>query len=159
MERRKINLVPHSGANEIQFGMTQAEVRNILGMPFHSEEASVFEFDDIRIDNPAKDNYFENELQILYDTGLKVAYVELYGHEAEHLEVFLGEINLFNTPVRELLKIIQSNYQTDYDHNHREFPDTVLFRSLDLAFRRGYSSENEHADFFQTAGIGRKGYF
>jgi len=155
----KIKIVPHSGTDKIHFGMSQAEVRSVLGMPFHSEEASVFEFDDIKIDNPAKDNYFENELQIHYDANLKVEYIELYGNETEHLEVFLADTNIFNTPVSELIDMVKSEYQTDYDQNHEELSYSFIFKKLDLSFWRQEITDDEGNEFFWTVGIGRKGYY
>jgi hypothetical protein len=160
MVRREIKIVPHLGANEIHFGMTQAEVRNILGTPFHTEEASVFElFDEIKIDNPAKDNYFENELQICYDTNLQVEYIECYGNEANHLKVFLDNTNVFSTSVSELLEIVKSTYQTDYDSTNEELPYTYIFRQLDLSFWRQQITDDKGNEFFWSIGIGGKGYY
>ena len=156
---KKINIVPHLGMDEIHIGMSQFEVRNVLGTPFHIEDASVFEFDDIKIDNPAKDNYFENEFQIHYDTKLQVEYIEFYGNEAKHLDVFLDDVNVFKTPVPELLEIVKSAYQTDYDHTNEELPYSFIFRQLDLSFWRQEIINDEGNEFFWSIGIGKKGYY
>ena len=156
---KKIKIVPHSGVNEIHFGMDRESVRSILGTPFNSEEASVFEFDDIKINNPAKDNYFENELQICYDTNLQVEYIECYGNETEYLEVFLDDTNIFRTSVPELPEIVKSGYQADYDDTNEELPYSYIFRQLDLSFWRQEIANDEGNEFFWSIGIGKKGYY
>ncbi|MEZ4839543.1 hypothetical protein [Flavobacterium sp.] len=156
---KKIEIVLHSGTNEIHFGMDRETVRSILGTPFHTEEASVFEFDDIKIDNPAKDTYFENEFQIHYDANLQVEYLEFHGNEAEHLNVFLDDVNVFKTPVPELIEKVKSAYQTDYDHSNEELPYSFIFKQLDLSFWRQELVDNLGNEFFWTIGIGKKGYY
>lgn len=38
---KKIKTVPHLGTDKIHFGMSQFEVRNVLGTPFQIEEPSI----------------------------------------------------------------------------------------------------------------------
>jgi hypothetical protein len=165
----RFDLIPHVGTNGLTFGMTREAVRNLLGAPFSAQEKSVFNSHGFSIPTPARDGYFENELQVHYDDDHRTNFIELYGRGAKHVSVFLDGLDLFAIPAHALLLEIIKNRSVRFDENDAEIPYCYTFPDIDLAFWRQVSPEvNEETEavpegddgkYFWTVAIGAKGYY
>ena len=140
----KFEIKPHIGTNEISFGMTRNEVHMKLGKPGFSKGKSVFEFNDVVIPEPAKDGYYENELQISYDENECVVFIEFSGKSSEHTNA-------------------------NYDEKDNETPYSCTFKNIDLGLWRSVIPEvdetlidvpeSDDGKYFWTVGIGSIGYY
>lgn len=164
----RFDLKPHIGAGSLKLGMTKEEIRSLLGQPEYSSEKSSIEYGDISIPTPAKDGYFENELQITFDNDGKADYIEFYGKDAEHTEVYLNNIDIFRVPAQKLLKEIVTSTRCEFDNEDDEIPYSYVFRSIDLSVWRQLIPEQDEetevpetdeGKYFWTVGIGIKGYY
>ena len=165
----KFEIKPHIGANEITFGMSRNEVHKELGKPSFSKDKSLIEFGEFKIHEPAKDGYYENELQISYDENEHVEFIEFSGKSAEHTQVFWNGIEIFKTPANQLLKLISANSKANYDKKDNEIPYSYIYKELDLALWRQVAPEvdetlmdvpeSDDGKYFWTVGIGSIGYY
>jgi hypothetical protein len=165
----RFDLTPHTGASAIELGMTRKKIRSILGDPGSSSEKSVFEYGEVKIPVPAKDGYFENELQITFDDGGKADFIEFSGRAAKHTKVYLNGIDVFKIPAPQLLKKITESTNADFDKEEEEIPYSYVFKSIDLAVWRQIVPEideekesvpdSHEGKYFWTIGIGIKGYY
>ena len=165
----KFEIKPHIGTNEISFGMTRNEVHMKLGKPSFSKDKSVFEFNDVVIPEPAKDGYYENELQISYDENECVEFIEFSGKSSEHTKVFWNGIDIFKTPAPQLLKSISALSNANYDEKDNEIPYSYTFNDIDLGLWRSVIPnvdetlmdvpESDEGKYFWTVGIGSIGYY
>src|SRR5687767_12420352 len=110
----RFDLKPHIGAGNLNLRMTREELRSILGQPEYSSEKSVLEYGDFSIPIPAKDGYFENELQITFDDDNKADFIEFYGKDAEHTEVYLNDIDVFKIPAPRLIREISETTNSEF---------------------------------------------
>ena len=62
---------PHVGAGPIKLGLSREEVRRLMGPPFRTYSKAAGE--------PLTDTYFGTDLQVCYDNGDRVEYIELNG--------------------------------------------------------------------------------
>lgn len=164
----RFDLEPHIGAGDLKLGMTRAESRAVLGTPYASSEKDVMVFGDISIPAPAKDSYFENELQVTFDDDHRVNFMEFCGRQAEHIEVYFNGIDVFKTPAQQLIQEISTATQAHYDEEDEEIPYAYVFPSIDLTVWRDDIPEqeeqqitileSEEGKYFWTIGIGVKGY-
>lgn len=165
----RFDLIPHTGASNVNLGMTRAEIRSILGEPEYSSEKSIMEYGEFSMPVPAKDGYFGNELQITFDDDNKANFIEFSGKDAAHTEVYLNEIDIFKTPAPRLIKEITESTKAKVDEEEEEIPYSYVFPSIDLAIWRQVIPEmdEEHEEipdfdegkYFWTIGIGIKGYY
>jgi hypothetical protein len=165
----RFDLTPHTGAGDIKLGMSRNAIRNILGAPESTTEKSVLKFEDIAIPTPAKDGYFENELQITFDDNGVADFIEFYGRGAEHTTVYLNGLDIFHIPAPDLIKAISETTKAAFDKDEEEIPYTYVFPDIDLAVWRQVTpeqDENKHqipesddGKYFWTIGIGVKGYY
>lgn len=167
----RIDIYPRRGINQIEFGMPRSEVQLRLGKPEYTSERSVFEYLEISIPTPARDGYYENEIQIDYDEDNCVEFIGLSGRGAEYTDVYLADLQVFQIKAEDLLKRIVAVTGENFDPNGSEIPCNYTFRGLDLACSRPFGPEtiedgddeaNEEADdaeFFWSIGIGKEGYF
>src|SRR5258705_6600323 len=128
----KFELFPHIGTNEIKFGLHRDDVIRILGKPHYSSEADVFQFGDFKLPLPAKDGYYDNELQITYDEVNKVEFIEFSGRYACHTQVFFTGLEVFKISAPQLVTYIKKNTNTEYDINDKEIPYSYIFKEIDL---------------------------
>ena len=165
----KFNLTPHIGTETIKLGMSRDEIRSILGEPNHTTEKSTFEYGDFSLPVPAKDGFFQNELQVTYDDNNHSDYFEFVGRNAQNIEVAVEGIDVFNLPARVLLTKITEVTGAQYDKMDSEIPFTFTYKDLDLAFWRQAIPEvdeeseevpeNDEGKYFWVVGIGIKGYY
>lgn len=166
---RTFHLEPHVGIGDVVFGMSRAEVQSRMGIPEDVSDAHWFEFNEFRIWIPARDVYFQAELQIHYDGNETVEFIEFYGHQAEYTQVFLGSIDVFGSPVPSLIQSIRGQFRTDFNHLEIELPHSYTFLELDIGFwrqdipemdeEREPVPEDDPGKYFWSLGIGVKGYF
>lgn len=165
----KFHLIPHIGAGNIKLGMGRIEIQSILGIPNFSTEKSTMNFGDIIIPVPAKDGFFNNELQVTYDEDKKVDFIEFSAKDSKTIQVLIEGINIFRTPASLLLQGVSKKIGSDYGKEGEEIPFSYTFPSLDLALWRPVVPEldenevelpeTEEGKYFWTVGIGVKGYF
>ena len=165
----KFDLIPHLGAGRIKLGMTRQEIRSILGEPDYSSEKSISDYGEFSIPVPAKDGFFENELQISFDSDFKAEFIEFSGVGAEHTEVYLNGIDVFKTPAPKLIKEITKSTNSEFNRENDEIPYSYIFPSIDLAVWRQVIPEldeekeeipdYDEGKYFWTIGIGTKGYY
>jgi hypothetical protein len=164
----RFDVTPHIGANDLKLGMSRNEIRRVLGDPEYSMEKSVFEFQDISIPTPARDGYFENELQISFDDSGKANFIEFSGRGARHTTVFLYGLGVFDTPAPDLIKVIAEKSNTQFDQEDEEVPYTYTFRDIDVSIWRpvipeqdeneNQIPESDEGKYFWNIGIGITGY-
>jgi hypothetical protein len=165
----RFDLFPHVGAGNIKLGMSRQEIRNILGEPDYSSEKSIFTFNDISLPQPAKDGYFENELQITFDDNSKADFIEFSGRGARHTKVYLNGLEVFRIPAPDLVRRIAETTKNEIDNEDEEIPYSYTFPAIDLAVWRQVLpqkneseeqiSESDDGKYFWTIGIGIKGYY
>lgn len=165
----RFDIIPHIGASNLKLGMTRDEVRTLLGIPGYSSEKITMEYDDFSLPLPAKDGYFENELQITFDDDNKIEFIEFSGKDAVHIKVFLNEVEVFKVPAPELVLHIISSTKSDYDKEDEEIPFSYIFPEIDLSVWRpvipeldeemGEIPEFDEGKYFSTIGIGIRGYY
>ncbi len=165
----RFDLTHHTGARNVKLGMTQEEIQTILGEPLYKSGKSIMDYGDFSLPVSAKIGYFENELQITFDNDNKAEFIEFSGKDAQHTEVYIGEIDVFKVPASRLLKEITDLTGVEFDREEDEIPYSYVFPSLDLAVWRGIipelDEENEEipetdeGKYFWTIGIGIKGYY
>jgi hypothetical protein len=163
----RFDLNPHVGTNGILFGMSREVVRKLLGTPFSSGEKSTFSSHGFTIPLPAKDGYWENSLQVLYDDNNCVNFIEFHGRGAQ-VKVFLEGIDIFQTPAPQLIADIQKKRGISFDESDPEIPYSYTFPDIDLAFWRQVIPEldeekqpipdSDEGKYFWTVAIGAKGY-
>lgn len=161
-------LKPHIGAGELKLGMQREEIHGILGNPEYSTEKSLMEYEGFAIPVSAKDGYFKNELQITYDDGGRVNFIEFSGKDSEFVKVYLKDIDVFNTPAQQLIREISNLTNSAFDKDD-EIPFFYVFPSIDLAVWRGVIPvgdehteeipDSDEGKYFWTIGIGIKGYY
>lgn len=165
----KFEIIPHVGIGNIQLGMSRREIRAMLGEPSYTAGPSEMEFEGFYIPQPARDGYFNNELQITFNDRYEADYFEFSGRQAEHVEVFFNGIDVFHTPAPDLISEIEAATQSAYDPEGDELPYAYIFPGLDLSLWRPVVPEkDENTDeipeddegkYFLTIGIGVKGYY
>ena len=90
--------------------------------------------------------------------------IKFAGRNSKRIEVYLKDIDIFNTPTVRLLQEISESTSSDYEEEEQA-PEAYVFPSIDLSVDRGYSikqhntiPESEEGKYFWTIGIGAKGY-
>ena len=114
-------------------------------------------------------DFLKNELRIDYDQEGTVEFIECSGLHSAHFKIFIGAINVFETPAIQLLNEIKKWKGVGYDETDDEIPYSFLFRTIDLSVywpvlpdgdeKNEEISEQEEGKYFSTIGIGRKGYY
>ena len=165
----RFDIIPHIGAGKIKFGMTRDEIQAVLGKPEFTSQKSIMEYGDLSMSLPTKDGYFKNELQITFDDNDKADFIEFSGKDSEFTKVFINEIEIFNTPAKQLIKEILNSTNSNFDTTNNEIPYSYIFSSIDLAvWRQVIPALNEEIEeipdsdegkYFWTIGIGIKGYY
>lgn len=165
----RFDLKPHTGAGNINLGMTKDEIRSILGQPEYSSKKSVMGYGDFPIPIPAKDGYFKNELQITFDDNNRADFIEFSGKNSEFVKVYLNEVDIFKTPAQLLIQKISDSTNSEFDKEDDEIPYSYVFPSIDLAVWRQVIPEqdeqteeipeSDEGKYFWTIGIGIKGYY
>lgn len=165
----RFDLIPHIGAGDLKLGMTRKEIRSIFGKPVYSSEKTVTEYGDFSMPVPAKDGYFNNELQVTFDDNDKADFIEFSGKDSEHIEVYLSNINIFKTPAPQLIKEISFLSNSEFNKEDNEIPYSYIFPSIDLVVWRQVIPEqdeqgeeipeSDEGKYFWTIGIGIKGNY
>ena len=165
----KFDLKPHVGAGNINFGSTRKEVHLILGTPQYSSEKTVINYGELSIPVPAKDGYFDNEIQITFDENNAVDFIEFSGKNAKHIEVYLNGIEVFKTPAQKLIKQITDTTNAKFNKEEEEIPYSYVYPLIDLAVWRQVIpeldetkeiiSDSDEGKYFWTIAIGKKGYY
>lgn len=155
-----INIKPHEGINDINFGLDSKAVRLKLGAPESTKEQSFFQFGDINIPEPKTDYYFDNILQISYDENDIVEFIEIYSKES-NLEISIYGFSLNQVSAEEIISFLTLEKKLKYDENGEEFPYTYNFVDKDIIFWRQVLPEDdtdEDGKYFDSVGIGKIGY-
>jgi hypothetical protein len=156
----RINIKPHEGINDIDFGLDSKAVHLKLGTPESTKEQSIFQFGEISIPEPKTDYYFNNSLQISYDENNKVEFIEIANKES-NLEISIYGFSLNQVSVEKVISFLITERKLKYDENGEEFPYTYNFVNKDLTFWRQVLPEDdkdENGKYFDTVGIGKIGY-
>lgn len=165
----RFELKPHIGAGDLKLGMTREEIQRILGKPEYSSEKSVMDYGDFSLPVPAKYVYYQNELQITFDDEDRADFIEFSGKDAEYVDVYFNDIEVFKTPAPKLIEKISNSSNSVFDKDEEEIPYTYVFPSIDLAvWRQVIPEQDEESEqipesdegkYFWTIGIGKKGYY
>lgn len=165
----RFDLIPHVGAGEVRLGMTRNAIRALLGTPESSSDKSILEFGDLTIPVPAKDGYYNNELQISFDENNRAEFIEFSGRGAKYTKVYLNEVDVFHVPAPILIQEIMDFTNTLFDEGEKEIPYSYVFPDIDLAVWRQVIPQVDEATeeipdsddgkYFWTIGIGIKGYY
>lgn len=151
-----IDLRPHHGAGPIELGMDRAAVRCILGEPGHVIAAHQIEAGDTTIAVPARDSYWEGELQVHYDTAERVEFIEVFrGNTLRSAR--LEELELFSGPVYDLLEQLAALTGQPYESEDPDAPQCFTFPGLDLGLWQQQSPAGR--DGLDSAGVGIPGYY
>lgn len=156
---RKYKLEPLSGIGPIKLGMTRKEVRSDMQEKYKS-------FKKTPDDPNLTDAFFNSTFQIFYDKNDNVEYIELSGYKSFEFVVVFNEIKIFETKADDLIEKISQ--KASYDKTNDKIPYSYIFPTLELSLWRpnipdvvDNKNSNEYHDslYFQTVGIGIKGYY
>lgn len=145
----KIVIEPHIGIGKLKLGMKREEVHQLFGPEFETvndEEIGIVDF------------YFSETIQIHYDENLQVEFIDLVYDLSNEFEVVFNGMDVFKTPANDLVNEIAKI--TPYDGTS-ELPYEYIFKEIDLELWREILPEEDDEDglYFDTVGIGVKGYF
>ena len=143
---------------------------NFTIQPLHGIEPVAFNMDRESVHRGLKANckvveaaelreyYYGGEFSVFYDSGMKVQYIELSASTEN--TVYYNGVDVFNTPADDLVQLITRDYA--FDPNDFELGYTYMFPEIELSLWRPTipeSDDDEEGRYFQTIGIGRRGYY
>ena len=139
---------PHHGAGPVLLGMRRAQVRT--AMP---GDPSVLQKSD---HGPPADSWHDNAFQVFYDRNDAVEFIEL--SRGPVIAIVRG-ISVFARPAETVVQELR--LESALDHGVEDPEYSFVFPGLELAFWRQVLPEQELDDgtFFDTVGIGVRGYF
>lgn len=139
----KIDIKPHKGINEIQFGLNRSDVHKLLGPP-ESTKKEIVSIDSVNEITQIKTDYFvQSNLQISYDKNDTIEFIEIYTKDS-NLEISIFGFSLNHVKVEDVINFFTIERSVNYDENGQEFPFTYNFLKLDLTFWRQVLPENEN---------------
>ena len=142
-------VVPFTGIGPVRLGMSRAEVwaamsadrTSFLKGPFSTHET---------------DAWYENAFQVFYGGETVTAeFVEIASHVG--IRVTFRGLSIFDTPVDEVVAHVSGF--APLDATHPELGYTYTFPELELSLWRPVISDDADGRFFQSIGIGVKGYY
>jgi hypothetical protein len=134
-------VVPLESIGPVQLGMSQEEVRAVLGEPSYIEQA----YERWGIAFPDKDCFFRNAFQVSYDRDMRADFIEV-SKSQDFIATYEG-LEVHTTPAPELVRAIFR--RAAFDENNREHPVNYWFPKLYLNL---YRSDGDF-EFFDTIGI------
>jgi hypothetical protein len=146
----KIQVYPLLAINEIKLGWSRTETYNCIGKPERIiNKSEYYEIDDCFI-------------SVHYNSINKIEYIELSNPKNSKIEVMFKDLNLFNTKAENLISIIVEKFNFEFDKEDDEIPYSYIFNEIELSFWRPTLPETEFDEnglYFETIGIGDKGYY
>lgn len=145
--RPTLEVTPKVGVPPVRFGMSQYDVKRVLG------EASS--------EDPLCWYYFDNAFQITFDDRCTVQFIQLSWADAQ-FDVKYEGISVFHTPAEELVHIISGQpAETETDDFEDHELDLALWRP---AVPSDYSPEDpddeyRKGEYWMTIGVGDGHYF
>lgn len=135
-------ITPPIGITKITFGMTQKDVSQ--SMKISSNQYKQF-------DGTVVDAFYNSTLQVFYDNKGLVNYIE-FSNDNKITPQF-DSIDIFHTKASNVIDLLKSKYQ--YNENDPELGYSYVFPDIELSLWR----EDKNKEFFDTVGIGVKGYY
>ena len=144
----KIQIIPFLSAVGLDLGIYRDEVHRKIGKP-----DNVF----------GKVEYYQQDLafSVHYDQEDNVEYIEVSKPDTA-VTILLEGIDIFNTPVSELIVLIEGKTLKQFNRTEPEIPYSYIFPELELSFWRPTLPEHdldEDGKYFETVGVGVKGYY
>ncbi|QDV17803.1 hypothetical protein Pan153_24580 [Gimesia panareensis] len=134
-------VIPLESIGPVQLGMSQEEVRAVLGEPSHTEQAR----EKWGLSFPDRDCFFRNAFQVSYNQELRADFIAV-SQDRDYIVTYEG-LAVHTTPAPELVRAISR--QASFDESYREHPRNYWFPKLYLNLFR---SDGE-SEFFDTMGI------
>lgn len=141
---------PHIGAGPIRLGQSREEVHGIMGAPFRPYSKVPGE--------PLTDTYFGTDLQVYYDAGDRVEYIELDG--PGFINPTLRGRTLLFAPAEDVIDWMRGI--ADFDADDPELGYSYDDPALDLSLWRPVipgGPEDVEGLTFRSVGVGRLGYY
>ena len=147
---QRFEVEPHVGAGPIKLGLSRGELRKLMGAPFRTYSKVPGE--------PLTDTYFGTDLQVYYDAGDRVEYIELNGPRSIN-PTLRGRTLLF-APAEEVIEWMRG--VSDFDADNPELGYSYIYPALDLSLWRPIvpeGPEDVEGLTFRSVGVGRLGYY
>lgn len=147
---KEIQVIPLKSAIDVNLGWTRKETLEKIGVPERKWENS---------------DHYQKELPMFsidYDAENRVEYISISNPKNDGVKVLYQGTDVFVTPANELIKIIEKNTGLRYDRDDPELHYSFIFHDVDLSFWRPVIPEDENDEdgkYFETIGIGIKGYY
>ena len=144
---RSFEVSPLKGVQPILLGMSRAESRQRMNSPFESYE---------KTPGQPVDAYLDSAFQVFFDSSGAVEYIEL--SKCTDFSARLLGRNVFAVPAQEL--ILQLSSETDLESDDGGY--SFLSHELSLSLWRPVlpaSLQDEDGRFFETVGVGVRGYY
>lgn len=122
---------------ELELGMQQDRVWNLLGEPEQSDEP----YERWGIQFQAKDHYFESCIQIRYDEEKKIEDIQFSSHPS--FQVTFDSVDIHESKTEEISIVISK--ECPVDENWKEFPSVHSFPEIGISLWR-QSRSKEHFD-------------
>lgn len=137
-----LDLLIHTGASEVQFGMPRTRVRELLGEPVRSDSS--------------KDFFMDGLLHVHYSPLQQAELIVVVAG----LSAKLDGVDLLAVSAEEAIAV--ASRRGPIDVTDAEYPTTATFRTLDLNLWRSAlpeeSGDPAH-ERFEAVGLGDRGYF
>ena len=146
----EIIVKPLESALGVKLNSSRIEVHNTIGIPTRIIENT---------------DHYQNEdlmFSIDYDENNCVEYISISNPLSNKFKVLYNNYNIFENTAEELIKKIESETIFRYDRDDPEMEYSYIFNDLELSFWRSTLPESEDDNdgkFFETVGIGVKGYY
>ena len=141
---------PLVGIGPVEFGMTRAEVRDVLARLGGGR---------MRPRSPDCDTYFDAAFQVNYDGEGRVEFIETAKHSS--LRVVFNGHPLHDLPAETVVRLVSEVASGGWEERRH----TYIVPSHQLSFWRGVtpepdqSPEDRDGRYFEAIGAGREGYF
>ena len=143
-------VVSHQGIGPIQLGMSRAESRAAMNLPFTSSKRHPT--------SPEVDFYYENSFQVFFDENDKVEYIEL--SKSDSFKAIYRGVNTHTTEAKRLIAHLLQDAR--FDESHWELGYSYIFPALELSVWRATlpaDEADEEGRYFATIGVGKRGYY
>ncbi len=143
------NVYPLKMAMEVKLGCPKIEVHQKIGAPSRAIENK---------------DYFHDGLPMFsvhYDDNWEVEYIEISNPKSKEIQVVLEGMSIFDMETIALVENVKKENILELDSADTEIPYSFIFPEIELSFWRHVLPENENDEegkFFETVGIGVKGY-
>jgi hypothetical protein len=154
----EFTVIPLEKVGPVFLGMNRQQVRDVLNVPVAS-------FKKTSTSATTTDAFLEHTFQVFYDAKDCVEYIEL-SHGGPFLAFYKG-VSVFETKADDLVSLISQDALVDL--NDPELGYSFIFPALELSLWRAslpetdedeeYEDEENLGLFFETIGIGKRGYY